>query len=134
MRHDGLQVAGSESEQVAERIVALKLSASLTGELTPLFVILAPLNVEILAADRRPSHRRADGGRSDRHAADNHAGHWADHGERTGGRHRSHYVLPLGVRLRGVPRRRTWRAELGQKAASWADHEGGERPPPVAAG
>ena len=56
VRHDGLQVAGSESEQVAERIVALKLSASLTGELTPLFVILAPLNVERSwppTADRR---------------------------------------------------------------------------------
>ena len=52
-RRDGLRVAGSESERVAERIAALELSPTLAGELAPLFALLAPLNAEIAAADRR---------------------------------------------------------------------------------
>ena len=53
VRRDGLRVAGSESERVAERIAALELSATLAGELAPLFALLAPLNAEIAAADCR---------------------------------------------------------------------------------
>ena len=53
VRRDGLRVAGSESERVAERIAALELSPTLAGELAPLFALLAPLNAEIAAADRR---------------------------------------------------------------------------------
>jgi transposase len=53
VRRDGLRVAGSESERVAERIAALELSPTLAGELAPLFAILAPLNAEVAAADRR---------------------------------------------------------------------------------
>jgi transposase len=49
---DSLWVAGSESEQVAERIAALKLPATLAAELTLLFAILVPLNAEIAGADR----------------------------------------------------------------------------------
>jgi transposase len=49
---DRLWVAGSKSEQVAERIVALKLPATLAAELTLLFAILVPLNAEIAGADR----------------------------------------------------------------------------------
>jgi transposase len=53
VRRDGLRVAGSESERVAERIAALELSPTWAAELAPLFAILAPLNAEIAAADRR---------------------------------------------------------------------------------
>lgn len=53
VRRDGLRVAGSESERVAERIAELELSPTLAAELTPLFALLAPLNAEIAAADRR---------------------------------------------------------------------------------
>jgi transposase len=53
VRRDGLRVAGSESERVVERIAALELSPTLAGELAPLFAVLAPLNAEVAAADRR---------------------------------------------------------------------------------
>jgi transposase len=53
VRRDGLRVAGSESERVAERIAALELSPTLAAELAPLFALLAPLNAEIAAADAR---------------------------------------------------------------------------------
>ena len=53
VRRDGLRVAGSESERVAMRIAALDLSPALAAELAPLFRVLAPLNAEIAAADRR---------------------------------------------------------------------------------
>lgn len=53
VRRDGLRVAGSESERVAMRIAALELSPALAAELAPLFRVLAPLNAEIAAADRR---------------------------------------------------------------------------------
>jgi len=53
VRRDGLRVPGSSSEVVAERIAALPLGDVLTGELTPLFSILGPLNDEIAAADER---------------------------------------------------------------------------------
>jgi transposase len=53
VRRDGLRVAGSESERVAERIAALELSPTLAGELAPLFALLAPLNAEIAAAEQR---------------------------------------------------------------------------------
>ncbi len=53
VRRDGLRVAGSESERVAERINELELSPTLAAELTPLFALWAPLNAEIAAADRR---------------------------------------------------------------------------------
>ena len=53
VRRDGLRVPASESHLVAQRIVALELSDSLAAELLPLFEILAPLNEQIAAADRR---------------------------------------------------------------------------------
>jgi transposase len=53
VRRDGLRVAGSESHLVAKRISALELSDSLASELMPLFAVLAPINNQIAAADRR---------------------------------------------------------------------------------
>jgi len=53
VRRDGLRVAGSESHLVAKRISALELSDSLASELMPLFAVLAPINDQIAAADRR---------------------------------------------------------------------------------
>jgi transposase len=53
VRRDGLRVAGSSSEKVAERIADLPLSPETTGELAPLFAVLGPLNDEIAEADRR---------------------------------------------------------------------------------
>jgi transposase len=53
VRRDGLRVASSTSEVVAERIAALPLPASLAAELAPLFTVLAPLNAQIAAADER---------------------------------------------------------------------------------
>jgi transposase len=53
VRRDGLRVPASESHLVAKRIVALELSDRLAGELLPLFELLAPLNEQIAAADRR---------------------------------------------------------------------------------
>jgi len=55
VRRDGLRVAGSASETVAERIAALALSPTLASELTPLFAVLRPLNEQIAAADQRVS-------------------------------------------------------------------------------
>ena len=53
VRRDGLRVAGSESHLVAKRIAALDLSDTLAAELLPLFHVLAPINEQIAAADRR---------------------------------------------------------------------------------
>ena len=53
VRRDGLRVPASESHLVAQRIAALELSDRLAAELLPLFEILAPLNEQIAAADRR---------------------------------------------------------------------------------
>jgi transposase len=53
VRRDGLRVASSEAHLVAQRIAALELSDSLAAELRPLFEILAPINEQIAAADRR---------------------------------------------------------------------------------
>ena len=53
VRRDGLRVAACESHLVAQRITALALSDTLASELLPLFEILAPINVQIAAADRR---------------------------------------------------------------------------------
>jgi len=53
VRRDGLRVAASESHLVAQRIAALELSPTLSAELLPLFQILAPINDQIDAADRR---------------------------------------------------------------------------------
>lgn len=53
VRRDGLRVAGSESHLVAKRIAALDLSDALASELMPLFQVLAPINEQIAAADRR---------------------------------------------------------------------------------
>jgi transposase len=53
VRRDGLRVAASESHLVAQRIAALELSDALAAELFPLFAILAPINEQIAAADRR---------------------------------------------------------------------------------
>ena len=53
VRRDGLRVAGSEAHLVAQRIGALELSDSLAAELLPLFAVLAPINEQIVAADRR---------------------------------------------------------------------------------
>jgi transposase len=56
VRRDGLRVAGSEAEKVARRIAELDLSDSLASELMPLFQVLAPINEQIDAADRRITH------------------------------------------------------------------------------
>jgi transposase len=53
VRRDGLRVAGSEAHLVAKRIGALELSDTLAAELLPLFQVLAPINDQIAAADRR---------------------------------------------------------------------------------
>jgi len=53
VRRDGLRVAASESHLVAKRIAALDLSDTLAGELMPLFSVMAPINEQIDAADRR---------------------------------------------------------------------------------
>jgi transposase len=53
VRRDGLRVSGSESEKVAKRIAELDLSDTLATELLPLFQILAPINDQIEAADKR---------------------------------------------------------------------------------
>jgi transposase len=53
VRRDGLRVAASDSHLVAKRIAALDLSDTLSAELFPLFEILAPINEQIAAADRR---------------------------------------------------------------------------------
>ena len=53
VRRDGLRVAGSEAEKVAKRIADLDLSDSLASELMPLFQVMAPINEQIDAADRR---------------------------------------------------------------------------------
>lgn len=53
VRRDGLRVASSEAHLVARRIAALEVSATLAAELLPLFQVLAPINDEIHAADRR---------------------------------------------------------------------------------
>lgn len=53
IRRDGLRVAASESHLVAQRIAALELSETLAAELLPLFQVLAPINEQIAAADRR---------------------------------------------------------------------------------
>ena len=53
VRRDGLRVASGEAHLVPQRIAALELSESLRAELVPLFQILAPINEQIAAADRR---------------------------------------------------------------------------------
>jgi transposase len=53
VRRNGLRVPSSESHLVAKRVAALAVPALLEAELKPLFAVLAPLNAEILAADRR---------------------------------------------------------------------------------
>jgi transposase len=53
VRRDGLRVAASESHLVARRIAALELSDMLRAELLPLFAVLAPINEQIAAGDRR---------------------------------------------------------------------------------
>jgi transposase len=53
VRRDGLRVAASEAHLVAKRIAALELSDTLSSELLPLFQVLAPINEQIVAADRR---------------------------------------------------------------------------------
>ena len=53
VRRDGLRVAASESRLVAKRIAALELSDTLAAELLPLLAVLAPINEQIVMADRR---------------------------------------------------------------------------------
>ncbi len=53
VRRDGLRVSSSESHLVAKRIASLELSDALASELMPLFQVLAPINEQIAAADRR---------------------------------------------------------------------------------
>ena len=53
VRRDGLRVERSESHLVAQRIAALEMSEALAVELAPLFAVLAPINEQIAAADRR---------------------------------------------------------------------------------
>jgi transposase len=53
VRREGLRVASSESHLVMQRIAALELSETLEAELAPIVHVLAPINAEIAAADRR---------------------------------------------------------------------------------
>jgi len=53
VRRDGLRVSASESHLVAKRIATLDLSDTLASELMPLFSVMAPINDQIDAADRR---------------------------------------------------------------------------------
>lgn len=53
VRRDGLRVPSSESHLVAKRVAALAVPPLLEAELAPLFTVLAPLNAQIVAADRR---------------------------------------------------------------------------------
>ena len=53
VRREGLRVPSSESHLVMQRIAALELSGTLEAELAPLVHVLAPINAEIVAADRR---------------------------------------------------------------------------------
>jgi transposase len=53
VRRDGLRVPSSSSRCVAERIAALPLSPTLTGELAPLFAVLGAVNEELRVLDRR---------------------------------------------------------------------------------
>ena len=53
MRRDGLRVPVSEPPLVATRIAALEVSDRLAAEWPPLFTVLAPINEQIAAADRR---------------------------------------------------------------------------------
>ena len=53
VRRDGLRVPSSESHLVAKRVAALSVPALLDAELAPLLAVLEPLNVQIVAADRR---------------------------------------------------------------------------------
>lgn len=53
MRRDGLRVPASESHLVARRIASLEISDTLSAELFPVFTVLAPINEQIVAADRR---------------------------------------------------------------------------------
>ena len=61
VRRDGLRVASGEAHLVPKRIAALELSECLRAELVPLFQILAPINEQIAAADRRIARRGACG-------------------------------------------------------------------------
>ena len=53
VRREGLRVPSSESHLVMQRIATLELSETLAAELAPLVQVLAPINAEIAAADRR---------------------------------------------------------------------------------
>jgi transposase len=53
LRRDGLRVTGSQAEKVAQRLAELEVPESLAIELSPLFEVLAPINDQIDAADRR---------------------------------------------------------------------------------
>jgi transposase len=53
VRRDGLRVPSSTATYFVERLTALPLSPTLGAELAPLVAVLAPLNVQIEAADTR---------------------------------------------------------------------------------
>lgn len=53
VRRDGLRVPSSTTAYFVERLTALPLSPTLQAELAPLVAVLAPLNVQIEAADVR---------------------------------------------------------------------------------
>jgi len=53
VRRDGLRVPNSTAAYFVERLTALPLSPVLAAELAPLIAVLAPLNVQIDAADAR---------------------------------------------------------------------------------
>ena len=53
VRREGLRVPNSEAHLAMRRITALALSATLEAELIPLATVLAPINEQIAAADRR---------------------------------------------------------------------------------
>ena len=53
VRRDGLRLTSGEPERTAAKLAQLELAESTQAELAPLIALLAPLNSEIDAADRR---------------------------------------------------------------------------------
>jgi transposase len=53
VRRDGLRLPGGEPQHTGAKLAALPLAPTLAAELAPLLALLAPLNAQIAAADRR---------------------------------------------------------------------------------
>src|SRR5688572_21046000 len=59
VRREGLRIPGGAAEQVAGKLAALPLPASVQAELAPVLALLEPLNAQIAAADARLAARAA---------------------------------------------------------------------------